>query len=499
MNFCKLGYLLFVIPCSMSNVFAQENNNNEVKASLKDSLNRFVAPTSSQDFKTVSLQELSNFQYDDRAVREFPRIQRFADQPLEQNIAQIPQRLTLQQAVHIALQRHPEISQAVSALAGQNAAIDVARAAYYPQLSGGLSTADLTSGERGRQLMNLNATQLLYDFGKVKTNVSTEEARLLSEQADVLVQIDDIAEQVAVSIVNIKRYQALVYVAQRQKVGIARIAEIAQLRAQAGISSQADPVQAQSYVEAAESNLIVQQTQLSIYQQKLRTLLGFAVDDIQWDIPEHLMSDLEQTSSFNINDLPRMMVAHADVEIAKLRTKQTQLSRYPTVNMKGSLSQAVNGRNPNNSQDNGFYSSIMLEANSHFYQGGATGAQIRAASFAEEAAKAKVNQIYLETMDRVRLIQAEVQNKKRQMNILTARAATTARTKELYQEQYKLGTRTVVDLLNAEQAIHSAAQEIENVRYDIYSSVVQYIAATGKTRQLYQLNNTLIQGVEVKP
>ena len=29
----------------MSNVFAQENNNNEVKASLKDSLNRFVAPT----------------------------------------------------------------------------------------------------------------------------------------------------------------------------------------------------------------------------------------------------------------------------------------------------------------------------------------------------------------------------------------------------------------------------------------------------------------------
>ena len=114
MNFCKLGYLLFVIPCSMSNVFAQENNNNEVKASLKDSLNRFVAPTSSQDFKTVSLQELSNFQYDDRAVREFPRIQRFADQPLEQNIAQIPQRLTLQQAVHIALQRHPYISHSFS-------------------------------------------------------------------------------------------------------------------------------------------------------------------------------------------------------------------------------------------------------------------------------------------------------------------------------------------------------------------------------------------------
>ncbi len=47
--------------------------------------------------------------------------------------------------------------------------IDVANAAYYPQISGGLGTADLTKGERGRQLFSLNATQMLYDFGKVKT------------------------------------------------------------------------------------------------------------------------------------------------------------------------------------------------------------------------------------------------------------------------------------------------------------------------------------------
>ncbi|BCT89448.1 hypothetical protein RYU24_18530 [Acinetobacter variabilis] len=38
------------------------------------------------------------------------------------------------------------------------------------------------------------------------------------------------------------------------------------------------------------------------------------------------------------------------------------------------------------------------------------------------------------------------------MDVLAQRRETTVRTKELYQEQYKLGTRTVVDLLNAEQA-----------------------------------------------
>ena len=85
------------------------------------------------------------------------------------------------------------------------------------------------------------------------------------------------------------------------------------------------------------------------------------------------------------------------------------------------------------------------------------------------------------------------------MEVLGARRETTARTKELYQEQYKLGTRTVVDLLNSEQAIHSVAQEIENARYDIYAGLIEYIYVTGRSRDFYQLNNVSIQGIEVGP
>lgn len=141
----------------------------------------------------------------------------------------------------------------------------------------------------------------------------------------------------------------------------------------------------------------------------------------------------------------------------------------------------------------------MLEASSNFYQGGAIAAQTRAASYAEEAARAQVNTSYLEVLDQVRLIREQIENKKRQMSILVQRRETTVRTKELYQEQYKLGTRTVVDLLNAEQAIHSAAQEIVSSQYDVYAALVQYIQVTGRTRATYDLNNTTIQGFEVQP
>lgn len=187
--------------------------------------------------------------------------------------------LGLQDAIQQALQRRPEITRSIATLAGQAANIDAAKAQYYPQISGGISTADLTTGERGRQLYSLSATQVLYDFGKIKSAVNIEQAKLLEEQANVLVSIDDIAYQTANAIVNINRYREIVKIAHQQIQGIARIAEIANLRAQAGISSQADPVQAQSNVEAAQSNLLVQESQLKQYQQTLRTLLGYDVSN----------------------------------------------------------------------------------------------------------------------------------------------------------------------------------------------------------------------------
>ena len=107
--------------------------------------------------------------------------------------------------------------------------------------------------------------------------------------------------------------------------------------------------------------------------------------------------------------------------------------------------------------------------------------------------------MYLDVLDQIRLIREQIDNKQKQMDVLALRKNTTARTKELYQEQYKLGTRTVVDLLNSEQAIHSAAQEIETAKYDIYANLVQYIKITGRTRDLYQLNNISIQGFEIQP
>lgn len=429
-------------------------------------------------------------------------LREFSYQPVaqyQQQNVRLSGAISMYQAVDIALQRHPDISAALATIASQNAYIDRARAGFYPQVSGSIASADLGSGQRERQLLNINATQMVYDFGKVKTSVDVETYKTRLQQANLLITIDDMSHNIISQILNIKRYQAQAYIAAQQLAGMQKIAEIANLRAKAGISSQADPIQAQSYIEAAQANLLIQQTQLRLSQQKLNSLLGEDGSGVDWQIPEQWLKDADLLDDPEINRLPRMMAAQAEAELAKLQIHETKLSTYPTLQLKGNLSQAVNGQHPTTREENGHDSSLMFEATSNFYQGGATQAQMRALQYAETASKAKMNSIYLDVNEQVQLSRQEIQYQQKQMQILFARAKTTSKTKELYAEQYKLGTRTVVDLLNAEQAIHSAAQEIENTRYDMYAQIATYVQATGKSRSVYQLSQKNIQGIEITP
>ncbi|MEQ1150903.1 TolC family protein [Acinetobacter johnsonii] len=476
--------------------------NTEQPSSVKSKINQIWQPKPDDQANMIKIDDFNRLFTNTSSVQELPKISAAVKTGMpSQSVRSVAvtkrSQLDFLDAIRQALQRRPEITQGIAEVAQQQANIDTVKSQYFPQISGGFNTGDFTTGERGRQVFSISATQMLYDFGKIKSAVTVEQAKLMQDQAQLLLEIDDISYQVANAVVNIKRYEELVKIADQQISGIGRIAEIARLRAQAGISSQADPIQAQSNLEAAQSTKVVQEAQLHQYQQKLRTLLGYDVSNVNINMPSFLVEKAGLYDEIDFNNVSKMMAAQTAVQIAKFQKQQTKLNVYPTLNIKGSLSQAVNGRNPNNNEDDGFYNSIMLEASSTFFQGGAVSARNRAASYAEEAAKAQVSTVYLDVLDQTRLIQTEVESKQKQMVVLAQRRETTKRTKELYQEQYKLGTRTVVDLLNAEQAIHGAAQEIEAARYDIYAALIRYIEITGRSRAVYQLNNTPIQGFEV--
>ncbi len=433
-------------------------------------------------------------------VDSLPTITVHATKSVQSSTAQPDeQALDLIHAIHIAVARHPSIAQTMALLVQQQYSVDAAKAGYWPQVQAGVSTGRIGTSEAGRQLFTVSASQVLYDFGKVKNMVASAEAMENRQKAQVLKQVDSIAFQTANVMVNISRFQALENIAKVQVSGVARILEIARLRANAGISSQADPIQAQTRYESAQANLLDVQSSLAEWRERLRTLVGSPLPYRVADIPDALFSQARVYEDLDLHQLPDVIMAESERLSALAQLNAAKAKRMPSLSLDASVSRALNGRNPNNNQDDGTYSSLMFSLSGVLSQGGALIASQRAAGYAEQAAKSAIDSAYLNANDQANAYREQIRGAQSRLKILGERERSIIKTKALYQEQYKLGTRSVLDLLNSEQEIYQAATDRENTRYDIWNNVVNYINVTGRAREAYALNDMNIQGIEIQP
>jgi len=124
---------------------------------------------------------------------------------------------------------------------------------------------------------------------------------------------------------------------------------------------------------------------------------------------------------------------------------------------------------------------------------------VRAATAAEDAARMRIETARLNAGDQARNYREQVVGAQARLGVLADRRRSIVEARDLYREQYTLGTRSILDLLNAEQEIYQAAAEQEAVVHDLWASRVGYIGATGQARAFYGLDNTTVQGMELLP
>ena len=72
--------------------------------------------------------------------------------------------------------------------------------------------------------------------------------------------------------------------------------------------------------------------------------------------------------------------------------------------------------------------------------------------------------------------------------VLAARVQSTQRTRDLYREQYlQLGTRSLLDLLNAEQEFHGARFEQAESVHEVQRLAVECLYQSGRLREAFGL------------
>lgn len=413
-----------------------------------------------------------------------------------QGEAESVERLTMHDAVQRAVNWYPSVSEALGRLYQQHGQVDVARSGYLPQINAGISSEYRNSSSRTEDAFNVTASQLLYDFGKVSSDVKIELFNVERDEANVLLAVDQLALDAAQSVVEIQRAEALLAIAKEQVEGVRDIQALAARRAELGASTQSDQIQAQSRLEAAEATRESLQSQLIIQRNNLRSLIGARnpVSAAQ-TLPNGLLQSCERTSG-TFDNVPEIMIAEAQREEARAQIDRRQADFFPTISAETSYNQFINQTDSIDDEEVMF----RLSLSSNLYRGGATRAQRRSADYALQASQAAKENALIEIERRVQEAREQTRSAMTRMEILEARALSIARTQELYRQQYlSLGTRTLLDLLNAEQEIHQSRFEQENARYDMYIVQLNCLYSSSGFREIFDIRDDVIQDIRLRP
>ncbi|MCO7517340.1 TolC family outer membrane protein [Pseudomonas guariconensis] len=416
----------------------------------------------------------------------------------------VPDNLDLSRAIQLAVAWHPAIAESIGQLYQQHDNVTIARAGYYPQIRGGFNSG-YDSGLTGNgqsQTFTLSVSQMLYDFGKVDSAVDSAVARVNGQQAAVLLAIDQVARDTAFAMIELQRYQALLDISRAQVKGLTAIAELAQQRSDMGASTRSDMIQARSRVEAA----IATQLQYTALYKRWRTALGNLLGtqapvSVSTAMPAALRQSCQGIDADQVLT-PSLLIAQAQQADAQAQIALARAEGLPTVSLDPSLTQYLDSNDENGTvggRDRTRYG-IFINVEVPLYQGGAITARksaaaqaLRAAEAANDAARLAVRQGLLEARDQTSSLE-------QRLSTLDFRERSISETRDLYRQQYlELGTRPLLDLLNAEQEIHQAAMDRANTRADLHRLEIECLYNSSALRTAFNLDSSTIQGVEIRP
>lgn len=406
------------------------------------------------------------------------------------------QTLTMQEAVQRAVTWYPSITETLGRLYQQSEQVTVARSGYLPQVDAGLSSEYRTSSSQTEEAFNITASQLLYDFGKIDSEVKAELFGVERDQAKVLLAIDQLAREVAQTVIEIHRFKRLLAIADEQISSVSDIQALAEKRSELGASTRSDEVQAQSRVESAKSTREEFQSQLSINRNNLSRLIGAqGTVSVTDDLPDGLLQACS-TVSEEFSNVPEIMVADAQREEARAQIARREADFYPTISAEAGFNQFINSTGNQDDTD----VSLRFNVSSSLYQGGASLAKKRSADYVLQALEASKDNVLIELRRSIQDAQERTRSAVRQIDILDKRVAGMTITQELYRQQYlSLGTRSLLDLLNAEEEIQQARIGMENARYDMHAVQLDCLYASSGYRDMFDISDEVVQGISLSP
>jgi outer membrane protein len=394
------------------------------------------------------------------------------------------QKLTLQEAIRTALEKHPLLQSAEFAVRGAEARFNQAKAPYYPQVGG---TAAQTNGalransvlrpagaliqpNQSDMTVGVVASQTVYDFGQTASRVDAQRSDKARFEKDALTRRAEVVLAVERAYFSVLKRKRLVEIAEqtvRERDVLKRQVETL-YRNQ--LKSKLDLGLVQVQLSDAEFLVIRARYDLTTGFAELNNAMGiegsatYTLEEVSPSVePPQPLGDLLTEAR---DRRPELLALKERVRTAEHRIRAANTLNYPVLQVVGSAGDTEHISNRPNLQEGGWWG-VGGVVSVPLFTGFLIQNQVAEATAQQREAQAvylAVSQnVQLEVKDSffdlVTLIQ---QIKVAEEQVKIAREALT-----LASQRYKLGLSSIVEVTQSEVAVTAAETRLAETQYDV--------------------------------
>ncbi|EOC1473366.1 TolC family outer membrane protein [Cronobacter turicensis] len=405
---------------------------------------------------------------------------------------QLQAQLTIKEAILRAFARNPKIAQAAAQIRVGKANLEEAQSAWFPQVSlqgnvGRNHRTDSSGSLNSNAAGGVNLKQLIYDFGKTGGSIDEQENLSEAYRFQLYDTLNQVGMQTLQAYLQVRRYQSLAAAAERNLTSLRSVQNMADLRAEAGLSTQSDVLQAQSRIAGMNATFEQYRAQARSAQAALSVLTGVVADTLP-DLPEDLLRQPITLKSLPYEQTNAVRAAQAKQLAAEQRIRQAQAQHWPTVSVQAGRTRYQN--------DNANYwdDQVQLVVDAPVYQGGAVSARVEAAEGDRASARADVEASKLDINQKAATAWADLTGAQQRQRAGEQQIASAGHAREVYRDEYRLSKRSLNDLLSIEQDVFQADTLAITARYDAWDAAVRYAAAVDNLLDMLGIERARMTG-----
>ncbi|WP_024775082.1 TolC family outer membrane protein [Aliarcobacter cibarius] len=368
--------------------------------------------------------------------------------------------------------------------------LKIAKSEYLPKLDyigrlGYEKTLEQVGGANDDRGFNtyrnsLVLTQNLFNGLKTVNRVNYEEARVMAAAYNYVEQTNDVAFNVIRQYINVLKFKDL-YNLEKENVGLTRaILEKTQSLSDAGSGSISDVEKVGASLQLAEFNLLTQENNLMDSQFNLARLTGKRIDKDELILPKFTF-DLPKTKdeavSHAIKFNPSIIVANHNIETAKAQLAQNKGKFAPTIDFELAYNLDKNTGGDEGHERN--YSALIVYRQ-NLYNGQADYNSVKKSKVAINQEYEIQGDIKRQIIEGLELSWSAYTMLQKQIVFLTSYQEQSRITLELYKEEFETGTRSLIDLLTAEDDYISARNKLITANYDLLFAKYRVLDAMGE-------------------